>query len=52
MQKQTPHSRMQDASNFIMAAMLILIIVMAFSSCSSEHAGCRMNKGMVGFGNR
>lgn len=43
MQKQTPHSRMQDASNLIMAAMLILIIVMAFSSCSTERRGCVMN---------
>lgn len=52
MQKQTPHSRMQDASNFIMAALLILIIVMAFSSCSSEHKGCQMRAGFVGYGPR
>ncbi len=49
MTKQTPHSRMQDASNFIMAAIFLLILAMLFNSCSSERRGCTLTKGLVGY---
>lgn len=50
MQKQTPHSRMQDASNFVMVAFLLLIIAMALNSCASQRNNCKLTRGMVGYG--
>lgn len=50
MRKQTPHSVMQDASNFIFIAFLILILAMALNSCATYRgAGSKKHAGMSGY---
>jgi hypothetical protein len=42
---KTPHSSMQSASNFIMGIFLIVILVMAFSRCTTQRTGCAATHG-------
>lgn len=49
--KQT-HSSIQDASNLLFGALLVLIIVMACCGCSTQRGGCQMTRGYIGYGNR
>lgn len=43
------YSRTRDSIALFLFALLFLIGVMAFSSCSSEHKGCSMRKGYIGY---
>lgn len=45
MTHKTPHSSMQSASNFIMAVFLVVIVVMAFSKCTTQRTGCAATSG-------
>lgn len=50
MQKQTPHSTMQDNCNLLFIAFLITIVVMFCSSCATYRGnGCAQHAHMSGY---
>jgi len=49
MNYKTPHSSMQSASNFIMGIFLVIIVVLAFSRCTTSKTGCRQHERYVGY---
>lgn len=43
--------RKRTADNLVWIVIVLGILWFA-SSCSSEHKGCQMNRGFIGYGNR
>lgn len=46
------YSNTRDSIMLFLFAMLFLIGIMAFGSCSSERKGCQMRRGFIGYENR
>ena len=49
---QSKYSNTRDSIVLFLFALLFLIGIMAFSSCSSERKGCQMRAGFIGYGSR